>query len=94
MASGTLANLCTSAFVATRTVDAERICRNLLSLPATPWNVLDPTSGEGDLLLPFAAHPRADLWRRAERGARQRVTRAAAARADCDLAFRKRPHYT
>ena len=62
MASGTLANLASSAFVPTRAVDAERICRNLLSLPAASFSVLDPTSGAGDLLLPFAAHPRAQLY--------------------------------
>ena len=62
MASGTLANLASSAFVPTRVIDAERICRNLLSLPAATFSVLDPTSGAGDLLLPFAAHPRAQLY--------------------------------
>ena len=62
MASGTLANLASSAFVPTRVIDAERICRNLLSLPAASFSILDPTSGEGDLLLPFAAHPRAQLY--------------------------------
>jgi len=62
MASGTLENLANSAFVPTRAVDAERICRNLLSLPAAPFRVLDPTAGEGHLLLPFAAHPRAQIY--------------------------------
>jgi len=62
MASGTLENLASSAFVPTRSVDAERICRNLLTLPAAPFSVLDPTSGEGHLLLPFASHPRAQLY--------------------------------
>lgn len=62
MASGTLANLASSAFVPTRAIDAERICRNLLSLPAASFSVLDPTSGEGHLLLPLADHPRAQLY--------------------------------
>ena len=62
MASGTLANLASSAFVPTRVIDAERICRNLLSLPAASFSILDPTSGEGHLLLPLAAHPRAQLY--------------------------------
>ena len=59
MASGTLENLAHSAFVPTRLADAERICHNLLALPAAPYTVLDPTSGEGHLLVPFAANPRA-----------------------------------
>jgi hypothetical protein len=76
MASGTLENLASSAFVPTRIIDAERICRNLLSLPAAAFSVLDPTAGEGHLLLPFAAHPRAQVYGvelSAERAARSRT---------------------
>jgi hypothetical protein len=62
MASGTLENLAHSAFVPTRLADAERICHNLLAIPAAPYTVLDPTSGEGHLLVPFAANPRAQLY--------------------------------
>ena len=74
MASGTLEDLAHSAFVPTRLADAERICHNLLAIPAAPYSVLDPTSGEGHLLVPFAANPRAQLYGvelSAERGAAQ-----------------------
>jgi predicted RNA methylase len=53
MPHGTLANLATSAFVRTPPALAERIVRCLLSFPqGKVTNVLDPTAGEGDLLLP------------------------------------------
>jgi hypothetical protein len=53
MPHGTLANLATSAFVRTPPALAERIVRCLLSFPqGRTINVLDPTAGEGDLLLP------------------------------------------
>src|SRR5256714_9899874 len=53
MPHGTLANLATSAFVRTPPALAERIVRCLLSFPqGRIINVLDPTAGEGDLLLP------------------------------------------
>jgi Uncharacterised methyltransferase family (DUF6094) len=53
MPQGTLANLANSAFVRTPPAFAERIVRSLLSFPAgKATNVLDPTAGEGDLLIP------------------------------------------
>src|SRR5256714_1352847 len=53
MPHGTLANLATSAFVRTPPALAERIVRCLLSFPqGRIINVLDPTAGEGDLLVP------------------------------------------
>src|SRR6266480_916947 len=53
MPQGTLANLANSAFVRTPPAFAARIIRYLLSFPeGKTSNVLDPTAGEGDLLLP------------------------------------------
>src|SRR6266699_3078368 len=53
MPQGTLANLANSAFVRTPPLLAERIVRCLLSFPAgKATNILDPTAGEGDLLVP------------------------------------------
>ena len=53
MPQGTLANLANSAFVRTPPAFAARIVRSLLSFPAgKATNVLDPTAGEGDLLVP------------------------------------------
>jgi Uncharacterised methyltransferase family (DUF6094) len=53
MPQGTLANLANSAFVRTPPLLAERIVRCLLSFPVgKATTILDPTAGEGDLLLP------------------------------------------
>ncbi len=63
MPQGTLANLANSAFVRTPPLLAERIVRCLLSFPAgKPSNILDPTAGEGDLLLPCADIPQTRLY--------------------------------
>jgi len=60
---GTLANLATSAFVRTPPQLAERIVRALLSFPqGKATNVLDPTAGEGDLLLSCRDIPHARLY--------------------------------
>ena len=59
MPQGTLANLATSAFVRTPPLLAERIVRCLLSFPVGKATmILDPTAGEGDLLLPCQEIPR------------------------------------
>src|SRR5712691_12140730 len=53
MPQGTLANLANSAFVRTPPLLAERIVCCLLSFPVGKLTtILDPTAGEGDLLLP------------------------------------------
>ena len=53
MPQGTLANLANSAFVRTPPLFAERIVRCLLSFPVgKATTILDPTAGEGDLLVP------------------------------------------
>src|SRR5258708_21933791 len=58
MAYGTLANLSTSAFVRTPPLYAEGIVRHLLTFPeGEVVTILDPTVGEGDLLLPCQAFP-------------------------------------
>src|SRR5207237_5810484 len=63
MPQGTLANLANSAFVRTPPLLAERIVRCLLSFPVgKATNVLDPTAGEGDLLLPCLEIPYARLY--------------------------------
>src|SRR5258706_6921013 len=63
MPHGTLANLATSAFVRTPPALAERIVRCLLSFPqGRITNVLDPTAGEGDLLVPCRDIPMARLY--------------------------------
>ena len=63
MPHGTLANLANSAFVRTPPAFAERIVRSLLSFPAgKATNVLDPTAGEGDLLIPCLDIPSARLY--------------------------------
>src|SRR5581483_314007 len=63
MPQGTLANLSNSAFVRTPPALAERIVRGLLSFPAgKTTTILDPTSGEGDLLLPCCNIPQARLY--------------------------------
>src|SRR5205085_3999568 len=63
MPQGTLANLANSAFVRTPPLFAERIVRCLLSFPGgKATNVLDPTAGEGDLLLPCREIPGARLY--------------------------------
>ena len=63
MPQGTLANLANSAFVRTPPLLAERIVRCLLSFPqGKATNVLDPTAGEGDLLLPCQEIPDARLY--------------------------------
>jgi len=62
MPQGTLANLATSAFVRTPPAVAERLVRFVLTFPpGKPINVLDPTAGEGDLLLPCRDIPFARL---------------------------------
>jgi uncharacterized methyltransferase DUF6094 len=63
MPQGTLANLANSAFVRTPPAFAARIVRSLLSFPAgKATNVLDPTAGEGDLLVPCLDIPYARLY--------------------------------
>src|SRR5260370_24653143 len=63
MPQGTLANLANSAFVRTPRLLAERILRCLLSFPVgKATNILDPTAGEGDLLLPCWEIPLARLY--------------------------------
>jgi predicted RNA methylase len=63
MPHGTLANLANSAFVRTPPAFAARIVRRLLSFPAgRATNVLDPTAGEGDLLVPCLDIPSARLY--------------------------------
>jgi SAM-dependent methyltransferase len=63
MPQGTLANLANSAFVRTPPLLAERIVRCLLSFPVgKTTNVLDPTAGEGDLLLPCQEISNARLY--------------------------------
>lgn len=63
MPQGTLANLANSAFVRTPPLLAERIVRYLLSFPVDKvTNILDPTAGEGDLLVPCREIPGARLY--------------------------------
>ena len=63
MPQGTLANLANSAFVRTPPAFAARIVRNLLSFPGgKASNILDPTAGEGDLLVPCLDIPSARLY--------------------------------
>ena len=63
MPHGTLANLANSAFVRTPPAFAARIVRCLLSFPTgKTTNILDPTAGEGDLLLPCQNIPSARLY--------------------------------
>jgi hypothetical protein len=63
MPAGTLANMAISAFVRTPPPLAERIVRNLLAFPENKVvTVLDPTAGEGDLLLPCLGVPSARLY--------------------------------
>ena len=63
MPHGTLANLANSAFVRTPPAFAARIVRCLLSFPAgKATNILDPTAGEGDLLIPCLDIPTARLY--------------------------------
>jgi hypothetical protein len=63
MPHGTLANLATSAFIRTPPSLAARIVRCLLCFPTgKPTTVLDPTSGEGDLLSPCQDIPFARLY--------------------------------
>src|SRR5713226_6270822 len=63
MPHGTLANLANSAFVRTPPAFAARIVRSLLTFPAgKTTNVLDPTAGEGDLLIPCLDIPSARLY--------------------------------
>ncbi len=82
MPQGTLANLATSAFVRTPPLLAERIVRCLLAFPpGKPTTILDPTAGEGDLLLPCRNIPSVRLFGveiSAERAevARERLPRA------------------
>ena len=63
MPQGTLANLATSAFVRTPPLLAEQIVCCLLAFPeGKATNMLDPTAGEGDLLLPCCHIPQARLY--------------------------------
>src|SRR5260221_14577778 len=63
MPHGTLANLANSAFVRTPPALAERIVRCLLSFPqGKTTTILDPTAGEGDLLVPCRDIPQALLY--------------------------------
>jgi hypothetical protein len=77
MPVGTLENLARSAFVRTPPAFAERIVRHLLVFPAgKATNILDPTAGEGDLLMPCRDIPLARLY-----GVEISAERAALARA-------------
>jgi len=63
MPQGTLANLANSAFVRTPPAFAARIVRSLLSFSGgKATNILDPTAGEGDLLVPCLEIPLARLY--------------------------------
>jgi hypothetical protein len=63
MPQGSLGNLASSAFVRTPPAFAERILRCLLRFPqGKASNVLDPTAGEGDLLLPCRDLPLVRLY--------------------------------
>jgi predicted RNA methylase len=63
MANGTLANLSTSAFIRTPPLFAEWIVHHLFTFPAgEAVTVLDPTSGEGDLLAPCLSISTARLY--------------------------------
>jgi hypothetical protein len=63
MPHGTLANLATSAFVRTPPACAARIVCYLLAFPGgKATNILDPTAGEGDLLIPCLDIPSARLY--------------------------------
>src|SRR5215471_850033 len=63
MPHGTLANLANSAFVRTPPAFAVRIVHTLLSFPTgKATNLLDPTAGEGDLLVPCLDIPTARLY--------------------------------
>lgn len=63
MPQGRLVNLARSSFVRTPPPLAERIVRTLLAFPQDrAVTILDPTAGEGDLLLPCAALSRARLF--------------------------------
>jgi Uncharacterised methyltransferase family (DUF6094)/Helicase conserved C-terminal domain len=63
MAHGTLANLSTSAFIRTPPRFAEWIVHHLLTFPTgEAVTVLDPTAGEGDLLVPCLAYAAARLY--------------------------------
>ena len=63
MPQGTLSNLANSAFVRTPPAFAERIVRSLLSFPGEKaTNILDPTAGEGDLLIPCLDIPYVRLY--------------------------------
>src|SRR5205823_603859 len=82
MAQGTLANLSTSAFIRTPPLFAEWIVHHLLTFPTGETvTILDPTAGEGDLLVPCQDIPGARLYGveiSADRAevARQRLPRA------------------
>src|SRR5258708_38186181 len=63
MPSGTLANRANSALVRTPPALADRIARWLLSFPQdTSTTILDPTAGEGDLLVPCRDIPLTRLY--------------------------------
>ncbi|MGB8345724.1 MAG: DUF6094 domain-containing protein [Ktedonobacteraceae bacterium] len=58
MPQGRLVNLARSSFVRTPPALAERIARTLLAFPqGKTVTILDPTAGEGDLLLPCCSIP-------------------------------------
>lgn len=83
MPVGTLANMATSAFVRTPPQLAERITQNLLTFPSGgATNILDPTAGEGDLLLPCAGHPQARLFGVEISAARADIARSRLPRAE------------
>ena len=83
MPQGTLANLAHSAFVRTPPAFAGRIIRCLLTFPqARPVTILDPTAGEGDLLLPCQQIPLARLYGVEISAERADVARARLPRAD------------
>ncbi len=77
MPVGTLANMANSAFVRTPPALAERIVRNLLAFPeGKAVNILDPTAGEGDLLLPCLTLAQARLYGVEISAARAEVARS------------------
>ena len=83
MPVGTLANMATSAFVRTPPALAFCIVRNLLTFPpGRSVNVLDPTAGEGDLLLPCLDIPYSRLFGVEISSARADVTRQRLPRAE------------
>jgi len=61
MAYGTLPNIANAGHEPTPSERAEQIACNLLKLPRSHFTVIDGTSGEGNLLAPFADNVHAEL---------------------------------